>query len=107
MDVVMKKLPSGRERPQEKDFDDKRRVVRVVPKNDQIRKYLKHGITKVGFLAEGSAEWPNDAFTKRRIRDGDVTVEQREAPREARREEHREQPREQRPQEAPGEQPKT
>lgn len=70
---------TGQERPQEKDFNRDRRVVRVVPKNADMRKYLKHGLTRVGFLAEGSSEWPNDQFTRRRIRDGDVTVEERKA----------------------------
>jgi hypothetical protein len=75
MDVIMKTTASGRERLQEKDFDEGRRVVRVLPKNDQIRKYIKHPRTRVGFPAEGSAEWPNDTFTKRRVIDGDVTIE--------------------------------
>jgi hypothetical protein len=48
--------------------------VRVTPKNDQIRKLIGH--PSVGkFPAEGSAEWPLDTFTRRRIADGDVTVE--------------------------------
>lgn len=78
MDFVVRqqKQLSGRSIVREKDFDAERRVVRVVPKNDLIRKYLKHGVTKVGFLAEGSAEWPNDSFTKRRVKDGDVTIEE-------------------------------
>lgn len=76
IDVVMKRDPrTGQERPQDKELQDRPRVVRVTPKNDAVRRYLKHGITKVGFLAEGSAEWPFDQFTKRRIKDGDVTVE--------------------------------
>jgi hypothetical protein len=75
VDIVTKVDAYGRERVQEKDFDESRRVVRVVPKNADIRKYIKHPRTKVGFLAEGSAEWPNDTFTKRRIADGDVTIE--------------------------------
>lgn len=55
----------------------RRGVVRVQAKNDDIRRVLKHGITKVGFPASGgSVEWPNDTFTKRRIADGDVTIEQ-------------------------------
>lgn len=75
MDIVMKTTASGRERLQEADFDEGRRVVRVLPKNELIRKYIKHARTRVGFPAEGSAEWPNDTFTKRRIADGDVTIE--------------------------------
>jgi hypothetical protein len=76
IDIVTKVDAYGREHVQEKDFNDSRRVVRVVPKNADIRKYIKHPRTKVGFMAEGSAEWPNDTFTKRRIADGDVTIEQ-------------------------------
>jgi hypothetical protein len=77
MDIVMKRDDrTGQERPQERDLQDRPRVVRVVPKNDAVRRYLKHGLTKVGFLAEGSAEWPLDQFTKRRIKDGDVTIEE-------------------------------
>ena len=49
--------------------------VRVIPKNDTLRKILKHGATGRGFPAEGSVEWPLDQFTKRRIRDGDITIE--------------------------------
>jgi hypothetical protein len=76
MDIVMKTNPlTGRQRMQDASFDEGRRVVRVLPRNDQIRKYIKHPRTRVGFPAEGSAEWPNDAFTKRRIIDGDVTIE--------------------------------
>jgi hypothetical protein len=74
VDIVTKVDAYGREHVQEKDFNESRRVVRVVPKNADIRKYIKHPKTKVGFLAEGSAEWPNDTFTKRRIADGDVTI---------------------------------
>lgn len=81
VDVVMKRDPkTGRERPQEKTLVGRSRVVRVVPANDMLRKYLKHGLTKVGFLAEGSAEWPNDQFTRNRIREGDVTIEEAAAP---------------------------
>lgn len=76
MDVIMKTDASGRERVFESDFDERKRVVRVNPKNDMIRKYIKHPRTGVGFPADGSCEWPNDAFTKRRVIDGDVTVEQ-------------------------------
>jgi hypothetical protein len=49
--------------------------IRVLPKNDELRKTLRHA-SGIAFPAEGSVEWPNDTFTQRRIRDGDVTVEQ-------------------------------
>ena len=76
MEVIMKRnAVTGKERPQEKDFDEAKRVVRVVPRTDDIRKYLKHPATRVGFLAEGASEWPNDQFTRRRIADGDISIE--------------------------------
>lgn len=52
--------------------------VRVVPKSDELREVLRH--PRAGrFRTSGSTEWPLDQFTKRRLRDGDVTVEAREA----------------------------
>jgi hypothetical protein len=48
---------------------------RVVPKNDDIRRVLKHPTGWIGFRATGSVEWPLDNFTARRLRDGDVTLE--------------------------------
>lgn len=72
---------TGRQRAVEKDSAERKNVVRVLPRDEQIRKYIKHPATKVGFPAgEGSAEWPNDAFTKKRVIDGDVRVEQAAAP---------------------------
>jgi hypothetical protein len=53
-------------------------MVKVLPKNDAMRKLIKHPIAGA-FRAEGAAEWPSDSFTARRIADGDVTVEE-EAP---------------------------
>jgi hypothetical protein len=79
MEIIMKRnAVTGRERPQDKDFNEAKRVVRVVPRTDDIRKYLKHPTTRVGFLAEGASEWPNDQFTRRRIADGDVSIEREE-----------------------------
>ena len=49
--------------------------MKVVPKNDTIRKLIKHPAAGP-FRAEGPADWPDDSFTARRIADGDVTVEQ-------------------------------
>jgi len=48
--------------------------VRVTPANDDLRRVLAHP-NGVGFEASGSAEWPLDKFTRRRITDGDVTIE--------------------------------
>lgn len=48
--------------------------MQVWPKNDVMRKILKHP-NGVGFRDEGGADWPDDAFTARRVSDGDVLVE--------------------------------
>jgi hypothetical protein len=50
-------------------------MVKVTPKNDTIRKLIKHP-TAGPFRTEGSSDWPDDSFTARRIADGDVTVEE-------------------------------
>ena len=50
--------------------------VRVLPRDDEARKHLAHYPSGVAFPAEGSVEWPYDAFTKKRIRDGAVTIDQ-------------------------------
>ena len=50
--------------------------IRVEPKNEDMRRVLKHPRGQLGFRSEGSIEWPNDTFTHNRIRDGDVTVVQ-------------------------------
>lgn len=47
--------------------------VRVNPRDDVIRRDIKHG--NIRFPAEGSVEWPLDQYTKRRLRDGTVTLE--------------------------------
>jgi hypothetical protein len=50
--------------------------VRVLPRDDIIRRDIVHPVNKIGFPPQGgSIEWPLDAFTKRRLRDGDVTIE--------------------------------
>jgi hypothetical protein len=50
-------------------------TVRVIPRDEGIRKLLRHPLRGRGFPSTGSVEWPLDTFTRRRIRDGDVTVE--------------------------------
>jgi hypothetical protein len=49
--------------------------VRVNPTNDAIRKGIAHPSGNIRFPESGSVEWPNDSFTKRRIREGSVTLE--------------------------------
>jgi hypothetical protein len=46
-----------------------------LPTKDDVLKYIKHPHAVRGFDREGKAVWPDDQFTHRRIRDGDVTVE--------------------------------
>lgn len=52
--------------------------VRVHPRDDVIRRDIKHPRGGRKFPAEGSTEWPNDQFTKRRLRDGTVRLESAE-----------------------------
>jgi len=51
--------------------------VRVLPANDDLRRVLKHPITGMRFRETGSVEWPLDTFTKRRLREGSITIEER------------------------------
>jgi hypothetical protein len=51
--------------------------VRVTPTRPELRKVLRHPANNIPFGSSGSVEWPNDQFTKRRVRDGDVTIEVR------------------------------
>jgi hypothetical protein len=48
--------------------------IRVVPTDDKYRKLLRHP-NGMGFRPDGSVEWPNDRFTKRRIAEGVIKVE--------------------------------
>src|SRR5262245_15968087 len=83
VEIVTKIDPrTKRERPVEKGTEDLQRVLRLVPRDDRIRKYIKHAITKVGFPKEGSCEWPNDQFTRNRLREGIITIEEKEEPQE-------------------------
>ncbi len=58
------------------------KTVRVTPENDAMRRLLKHPHAG-GFPKEGTAEWPDDRFTKRRIADGDITREEEKPARHA------------------------
>jgi hypothetical protein len=50
--------------------------MKVWPKNDDMRKLLRHP-TGGAFSVDSSipAEWPDDSFTHRLIQDGDVVME--------------------------------
>ena len=56
--------------------------MKVYPKDDKIRGFLKHP-SGVGFKEYGPANWPKDAFTLRRLRDGDIVLDYRGQPRAA------------------------
>jgi hypothetical protein len=45
--------------------------VRVEPANDIMRKLMKHP-SGTGFRAQGSADWPLDSFTRRRLTEGSI-----------------------------------
>jgi hypothetical protein len=47
--------------------------VRVEPANDDMRRLLKHP-SAGGFRSVGDIEWPNDTFTKRRLREGSIKL---------------------------------
>ena len=51
-------------------------VVRVRATQEKYRRVLRHGITHQRFLPDinQSVEWPNDAFTHRRLREGSVAL---------------------------------
>jgi hypothetical protein len=49
--------------------------MKVWPLNEDKRRLLAHP-TAGGFRETGSTEWPDDSWTYRRIRDGDVTTEE-------------------------------
>lgn len=51
--------------------------MRVKAANDEMARILKHGVTGVGFVdINTSADWPEDTFTQRRIRDGDIVIDE-------------------------------
>jgi hypothetical protein len=54
--------------------------VRVLPTNDDMRRLLKHPRGIAFPSGGGSVEWPNDNFTRRRIAEGAVTIEERAKP---------------------------
>jgi hypothetical protein len=50
--------------------------MKVWPKNADLRRLLKHP-TAGGFrFPEGPEDWPDDSFTYRLVRDGDLTTEE-------------------------------
>ena len=56
-----------------KDARPEVKLLNVIPTNDAHRPVLKHP-TGVKFKETGSAAWPDDNFTHRRLRDGSVKL---------------------------------
>lgn len=59
-------------------------MVKVLPKNDELRKVLRHPSDNVAFPASDAEknwlDWPDDSFTHRRLTDGDVTIVEEKKP---------------------------
>jgi hypothetical protein len=53
----------------------------VWPKDENIRRLIYHPAgSGIRFRKDGPADWPDDSYTARRIRDGDVTTTDPGAP---------------------------
>ena len=51
--------------------------MQVWPTSETAAKFLKHPRGQVGFRsANDPAEWPDDSYTARRLRDGDISLTQ-------------------------------
>ena len=85
VDFVLKSAPQAEQRPSEAFLSKRERIMakirdrsgggrlRVEPKNDLMREILRH--PSAGFFrGAGAAEWPDDQFTQRRLRDGDIKL---------------------------------
>jgi hypothetical protein len=55
-----------------------RNTVKVYAKSERFAKAMNYLFGRTGqripFAADGSAEWPRDSFTQRRLQDGDITL---------------------------------
>jgi hypothetical protein len=73
--------PGQRAKARLQRVKDMKRVegVRVLPNSgegyseDQMRRLLKHP-NAGGFRSDGDIEWPNDTFTKRRLKEGSIKL---------------------------------
>jgi hypothetical protein len=54
--------------------------IRVMPRDDEVRRFIAHAPSGLRFPAHGSVEWPHDTFTRRRIADGTVIAVEPEPP---------------------------
>lgn len=79
VDVTQKVQTRSRPQPpQTKRQEDLARLrenkvgrVRVEPANPEMRRLLRHP-TAGGFRGRGGAEWPDDQFTHRRLKEGSI-----------------------------------
>jgi len=77
VDVAMKLQTQGerlKERVGRIRVPAKRPGIRVEPANEDLRRVLRHIPSGVRFRSEGSIEWPDDTFTRRRLKDGSVKL---------------------------------
>jgi hypothetical protein len=52
--------------------------MRVYATSERFAKDMSKVVSRLGrmrFTSDGWAEWPDDQFTRRRLRDGDITLE--------------------------------
>lgn len=52
--------------------------MKVRAKNDDVKKLIRHPVGGA-FRDDGTAEWPDDTYTFRRIQEGDVIAEDQPA----------------------------
>lgn len=55
-------------------------MVKVYALKGHVQRNITHRPTGYKFTADGSAMWPMDQFTKRRLRDGDISLERPDTP---------------------------
>jgi len=48
--------------------------MRVYALKEHVKRSIWHPIGHMKFNANGVADWPNDQFTRRRLRDGDISL---------------------------------
>ena len=49
--------------------------MKVYALKDNVKKFIRHMPTGYRFDENGVSDWPDDQFTRRRIRDGDISLE--------------------------------
>jgi hypothetical protein len=54
--------------------DARPKPIKVRAANDTVKRLVKHPHGG-GFKSDGTAMWPQDNFTTRRLKDGDITLE--------------------------------